>query len=368
MFFLLSAKYTIQTKNIMTPQAYVGIIVFLFIILLLGWSTVLFGFVAGTVAGVIGVKLYDSEILENLATAGGAESELTITGVYASHPIVLMDGSKKLQISNNPDIPREKNVPEYPVKVTIPCYDRSNIHGAPLDMILTRKSTSDKNMLIAKGSLKQKYFLELSPKYTKRDENQSIIGVGALKIKEIDEKQDKSQATEKHTRLLELLAPLLNKVWCGKSPKGVAFLGASKHSSTVPDQGPIALISHVGSRMHTMAGADFLQSKDMNRGIVDITYDDEVISLPVIEKHKPSRSDISQMPFLQKIEEMAENNKLLIVVQDYITGAISRGDVLPKNVIYIGQALRDEPGKKMYLHTFVNPKAYDSLLRLLGNL
>jgi len=349
----------------MSSQLYFGIIVFLFIMLLLGWSTTLFAFVAGTVAGVIGVRLYDSEILDNLATVGGMESELTITGVYASHPVVLMGGGKKLQITNNPDIPREKNVPEYPINVTIPCYDRSNVHGTPLDMILIRKSTSDKNMLIARGNLKQKYYLELSPKYTKRDENQSIIGVCAIKIKENDEIQDKSQATEKHTRLLELLGPILNKVWCGKPPKGVEFLGASKHSSSIPDQGPIALISHVGSRMHTMSGLDFLQSNDKNRGDVEITYDDETITLPVIEKHKPTKSEVSQMPLLQKIEEMAESGDLVIVIQDYITGAIARGDVLPKNVIYIGQSLRDETNKKLYLNAFVNPKSYDHILKKL---
>jgi len=350
----------------MSTQAYFGIIVFLFILLLLGWSTTLFAFVAGTAIGIVGVRMYDSEILTNLATAGGAESELTISGVYASHPIVLVgrDG-KKLQISNNPAIPREKNVPEYPIGVSIPCYDRSNIHGTSLDMILTRKARSDKNMLIAKGSLKQKYYLELAPKYTKRDENQSIIGVCAIKTKEIDDTQEKSQATEKHTRMLELLGPVLNKVWCGKSPKGVDFLGASKHSSSIPDQGPIALISHVGSRMHTMSGTDFLQSNDKNRGDVDITYDDETITLPVIEKHKPTKSDVSQMPLLQKMEEMAESGKLVIVIQDYITGAIARGDVLPKNVIYIGQSLRDESSKKLYLNAFVNPKSYDHILRKL---
>lgn len=356
----------------MTAQAYLAIIVVLFIILILGWSTTLFGFLAGIGAGIIGIRMYDSEILINLATVGMGETELVVSGVYSSQPVTLIEKSgKQLKIRNEPNIPRENDVPEYPTGVVIPCYERSIVNGVPLEIVLTRKMKSDKNMLISRGSLKNKYYLELAPQYTKRDANQSIIGVYALKTesseKDAISKSDTLQKSEKHTSLLELLAKLLNRVWCGKTPEGVKFLGASKHSSAIPDQGPIALISHVEAKMHTLSGADFLQSADKNRGNVDITYDDETISIPVIEKGKPGKNELSTMPLFNKIEDMAESCKLLVVIQDYITSAIA-GDALPRNVIYIGQSLRDDPAKKLYLNAFINPKAYDSILRLLNGI
>lgn len=379
----------------MNTKTYVGIIVFLFILLLLGWSTTLFAFCAGAVGGIIGYQLYESEILTNLATIGGTDATLNIKGVYASAPIFLIEKpnlktfkgdlkkenpkERQIEIPNDPNIPREKNVPEYPINVVVPCYDRENVIGTPLDVVLVRKMSSDKNMLIVAPNetvLNQKYYLELAPQYTKRDENQSIIGVYALKVKDGDSiKQDTAQATEKHTRLLELLAKVLNKIWCGKIPKGVELLGATKHSSTVPDQGPLAILSHVmGSngqprmKMHTLAGADFIRGDDKIRGDVVVNYDDESITMPVVEKHYPTKDEISRMPLLQTIENLSENSKLVIVMQDYITGAIAEGDVLPKNVIYIGQALRDDSSKKLFLNAFINPRAYDSILRLLENL
>lgn len=372
----------------MNTKTYVGIIVFLFILLLLGWSTTLFAFCAGAVGGIIGYQLYESEILTNLATIGGTDATLNVKGVYASAPVLLIEKpnlktfkgdlkkenpkERQIEIPNDPNIPREKNVPEYPINVVIPCYDKSNVVGTPLDVILVRKMNSEKNMLIVapnESVLKQKYYLELAPQYTKRDENQSIIGVYALKVKESDAKQDTAQATEKHTRLLELLSKLLNKIWCGKVPKGVELLGATKHSSTIPDQGPLAILSHAPNmKMHTLAGADFIRGDDKIRGDVVVNYDDESITMPVVEKHFPSKDEVSRMPLLQSIENMAENAKLVIVMQDYITGAIAEGDVLPKNVIYIGQALRDDPSKKLFLNAFINPRAYDSMLRLLENL
>ncbi len=344
----------------MAPQTYVAIIIVLFIILALGWSTTLFAFISGAVVGVLGVRMYDSEILNNLATYGGDDT-LRVKGVYATHPITLIESTgKKLTIRNNPKIPHEKDVPEYPIGVTLPCYDRSQVYGVPLDLVLVRKIHSDKNMLIAAGE--KKYYLELSPKYTKRDENQSIVGVCALKTG--DDKPDLSQATEKHSRMLELLAKLLNKFWCGKVPKGVATLGASKHTSTIPDQGPIALLSNVGATMHTISGADFLDSDDKNRGDIEISYDDETIKLPVIEK---GQSDVANMPLMHKIEDMAENAKLLIVIQDYITSGITR-DRLPRNVIYIGQTLRDDVSKKLYLNAFVHSKSYDYIIKTLESM
>lgn len=359
----------------MTPQAYVAIIVFLFILLLLGWSTTLFAFVTGTAIGVMGVRMYDSEILTNLATVGGSDADLIVTGVYSPHSVTLVDkgGKEKLVIANNPNIPKEKDVPEHPIGVVIPCYDKTNVHGTALDMVLVRTMNSDKNMLITKGILTgenkdKKYYLELAPQYTVRDENQSVIGIRALKIGKA-EKQDSTQATEKHTRLLELLAPLLNKIYCGKVPKGVELLGASKHTSTIPDQGPIALLSHTGqSRMYTISNNDSLGGEDKLRGDVTIVYDDEKIIMPVIDKHYPSANEVKSMPLLHRIEEMADRAKLLIIVQDYITGALSDGTNLPDNVIYIGQALRDDPSRKMYLNAFINPKRYDKVLRILEGL
>lgn len=363
-------------KYRMSSQVYVGVIVLLFIILLIGWSKSLFAFVVGGVAGIIGVRLYDSEILSNLANVSSANGELYITGVYSSFPVTLMERSgKSIRIKNIAETPHEKDLPEYPIGVNIPCYSPDKVRGVPLNIILTRKMRSDKNMLIVNNnqtSLKGRYFLELAPAYTKRDLYQNIEGVYALKADDTDPKKaNNSQKTEQHSQLLEKLAKLLNMIWCGNVPKGVRLLGASKHSATIPDQGPIALFRSdtKQAEMHMLTQEDFLKDgyRYLERGEITIKYDDQKIKMPVVQKEDPSKSDVKRMPLMLKISEIAEDRgtELLIVLQDYITGAITKADVLPQNVIYIGQALRLDPDGKLYLNAFINTKAYDSILRKL---
>lgn len=355
----------------MSTQAYVGVIVFLFILLLLGWSKSLFWFVGGVVIGVMGVRMYDSEVIEKLSVAGGAESELTVNGIYSTHPIVLIEKlatgkEKMLRVKNIPDIPREKKVPEYPLGVTLPCYVRDKVSGVRLKMILVRQMKSKKNLLLT-ARKNGEYYLDLSPQYTKRDKLNSIIGTYALRVKARDAEDDKDnpQKSEKHSRLLELLAQLLKNVWCGKQPEGLLLMGASKHSATIPDQGPVALLSNVPAQMHSISGADIIRGEEKIRGNVKVTYDDETINMPVVEKHYPSNAEIVNMPMYVRIKEAAENAKLLIVIQDYITGGLAQGSLLPKNVIYIGQALRIDPDGKVYLNAFINPLCYDYILLTL---
>lgn len=366
----------------MSSQVYIGVIVLLFIILLLGWSTSLFAFIVGGVVGVIGIRMYDSEILENLASFNGINGELCITGVYSLFPITLMErGGKALRVKNIADIPHEKDVPEYPVNVVIPCYTPDKVRGIPLNIVLTRKMQNDKNMLIlsSQTSLNGRYFLELAPAYTKRDEFQKILGVYALKVD--PEQSDKSsqsnqnnQKTEKHAQLLEKLALLLNKIWCGQVPKGVKLLGASKDSASIPDQGPIALLrsDNEHAQMHMLTLEDSTINKDsyIERGEVTIKYDDQKIKMQVVQKADPSKSEVKRMPLMMKISEIADakDTELLIVIQDYITSVIPKADVLPHNTIYIGQALRDDTKKKLYLNAFINSRAYDHILRILGKL
>lgn len=342
----------------------------------MGWSTSLFAFVIGGAAGIIGVRLYDSEILTNLASVSGVNGELFITGVYSSFPVTLMErNGKAIRIKNIPEIPHETDLPEYPIGVTIPCYAPERVRGIPLNIILTRKLRSDKGMLIVNNnqtSLKGRYFLELAPAYTKRNMFQNIEGVYALKVDDSDPKSIKgSQKTEQHSQLLEKLAKVLNMIWCGRVPKGVKLLGASKHSSTIPDQGPIALFraDTEQAEMYMLTPEDFLKDgyRYLERGEITIKYDDQKIKMPVVQKEDPPRSSIKQMPLMLRIGAISEerDTDLLIVLQDYITGAITKGDVLPHNVIYIGQALRLDNDGKLYLNAFINTKAYDSILRKL---
>lgn len=335
----------------------------------------MFAFVIGGFAGIIGVRLYDSEILTNLSTISGVNGELYITGVYSNFPITLMErNGKSVRINHISDIPHEKDVPEYPVGVNIPCYTPDKVKGVPLNIILTRKMKSDKNMLIVnknKTSLKGRYFLELAPAYTKRDESQNIQGVYALKTNNESEELKGSQYTEKHTQVLEKLAKLLNIIWCGRVPKGIKLLGASKQHATIPDQGPIAIFRSdtEQAQMHMLLPEDFLKDgyKYLERGEVTIKYDDQKIKMPVVQKEDPPKNELRRMPLMTKISEMAEESgtELLIVIQDYITSAITKSDILPQNVIYIGQALRLDSEGKLYLNAFINSRAYDSILSKL---
>lgn len=315
--------------------------------------------------------MYDSETLANLSNISADNGELYITGVYSNLPITLMErNGKSVHVKNTP-VPLETNIPEYPIGVTIPCYTPDKVKGVSLNMILTRKMKNDKNMLIVhenKTSLKGRYFLELAPAYTKRDLYQNIEGVYALKTEQTNEQLD-SQKTEKHAQLLEKLAKLLNKIWCGQLPKGVRLLGVSKNSSTVPDQGPIAIFRADTEQadMHMLQSEDLLKNTYIERGEITIKYDDQKIKMMVVQKENHSKNEIRNMPLMMKIEGIAENPKteLLIVIQDYIMSTISKGDMLPNNVIYIGPNVRLDSDLKLYLNAFINTRAYDSILRKL---
>ena len=179
------------------------------------------------------------------------------------------------------------------------------------------------------------------------------------------------QKTEKHSRLLEQLAVLLRRIWDGNLPDDVGLLGASRQYGSMPDVGVISMFSNVGNvvtspaQIYQMQDSDMIHSRGEQRGIANVRYDDETLKMPVIGKKSPDDAKIGDMPFLRKINEMADDKKLLLVMQDYITGGLTDGKHLPKNVIYMGQSCRMFDQNKVLLNAFVNPICYDYVLRAL---
>jgi hypothetical protein len=361
----------------MNTQVYIGALVFLFILLLLGWSKNLFWFLAGGVVGIVGLKMYESEMLERLSRPTDIIDELNVKGVWSPHKTILIermaDGcEKQLIIQNNP-IPREK-ITEVTTKVHRPFCTSLNPDGIKLELVLCPKIKSNKGMLYGPGDKPLDYYLELHPTYTKRDEYGHISGYYALRKNISDtraEELEDPQKTEKHSKLLDYLAVLLRSIWDGDLPEEVALLGASRQYSSMPDVGVLSMFSNVGNvvsspaQIYQMQDRDMIHSEGEQRGIASVRYDDEILKLPVIGKKPPDASKVENMPFLRKINEMAEDKKLLLVMQDYVTSGLTDGKQLPKNVIYICQSVRLIDQNKVVLNAFINPICYDYVLRAL---
>lgn len=361
----------------MSTQLYVSVLIFLFILLLIGWSKSLFWFVGGIIIGIMGLKMYESEMLTNLAKSGGLIEELNVVGVWSPHKTVLIerlvDGKEKQLIIQNSPIPREK-ITEVSTNVFRPFISQMHPNGVKLEVTLCPRIKSNKGMLYGPEKKPLDYYLELHPNYTKKDMYGRVGGYYALRRNVQDERSEElsdPQKTEKHSRLLEQLAVLLRRIWDGNLPKDVELLGASRQYGSMPDVGVISMFSNVGNvvtspaQIYQMQDGDMVHSQGEQRGIVNVRYDDETLKMPVIGKKPPDDAKMGGMPFLRKINEIADDKKLLIVMQDYITGGLTDGKHLPKNVIYIGQSCRLFDQNKVMLNAFVNPICYDYILRAL---
>jgi hypothetical protein len=361
----------------MNPQVYVGVLVFLFILLLLGWSKNLFWFVAGGIVGIVGLRMYESEMLQKISASTDIIDELDVKGVWCPHKTILierlMSGKEKQLIIKNSPIPRDK-ITEVSTNVHRQFITSLHPNGIKLELVLCPRVKSNKGMLYGAGGKPLNYYLELHPNYTKRDEYGRLAGTYALRRNAQDEYADElhdPQKTEKHSRLLEQLAILLRRIWGGCLPKDVALLGASRKYGSIPDVGVISMFGNVGNvvtspaQVYQMQDRDMIHSEGEQRGIASVRYDDEILKLPVIGKKPPDSSKIKAMPFLQKIQQMAEDKKLLIVMQDYVTNGLTDGKNLPKNAILICQTVRLFEQNKIVLNAFINPICYDYVLRAL---
>ncbi len=343
----------------MNTQVYVGVLVFLFILLLLGWSKTLFWFLAGSVVGVIGLKMYESEMLERLSRSTDIIDEINIVGVWSPHKTVLIEQihGKQLVIPNTP-APREK-VAEISTGIFRNFKSHEYPTGISLEVILCPRVKSNKGMLYGPGNKPTDYYLDLAS--AKKDEHGRILGYYSLRKDNFV-----VPLQEKHTVLLEKLKGLIDEIFKGKKYNNVALLAASHQQNSITDDGILSLFGNSeNAQFYQIQDSDITHGEEEQRGVAHVRFDDEILKMPVIGRKSPDVSKVESMPFLKKIEEIAENKKLVIVLQDYITTGLIDGKLLPKNVIYIGQAVRAFDEKKVILNAFVNPICHDYLMRAL---
>lgn len=345
----------------MNTQVYVGILVFLFILLLLGWSKTLFWFLAGGVIGVVGLKMYESEMLERLSRSTDIIDEINIAGVWSPHKTILIEkGREKQLVIPNTPVPREKVA-----EVSTGIFRNFNSHehptGISLEVILCPRTKSNKGMLYGPGNKPTDYYLDLM--HAKKDEYGKILGYYSLRK---DVEPIGPQIQEKHTVLLEKLKGLIGGIFNGKKYNDVALLAASHQQNAITDEGILSLFNNAkDAQFYQIQSSDITHGEEEQRGIAQVRFDDEILKMPVIGRKSPDASKVEVMPFLKKIEEIAENKKLVIILQDYITTGLIDGKLLPKNVIYIGQAVRAFDEKKVILNAFINPICYDYIMRAL---
>lgn len=344
----------------MNTQVYVGVIVLLFILLLLGWSKTLFWFLAGGVIGVVGLRMYESEMLEQLA---GIENiaEINVAGVWSPHKTVLVEkGQEKSLVIPNTPVPREK-VAEVSTKIFRNFHSNEYPTGILLEVILCPRTKSSKSMLYGPGNKPTDYYLDIIN--SKKDETGKILGYYSLR-KDVEPVGPQTQ--EKHTMLLEKLKELIDGIFKGQTYKDIALLAASHHQSAITDDGILSLFSNAkDAQFYQIQDQDITHGEEEQRGVANVRFDDEILKMPVIGRKSPDVAKVERMPFLKKIEELAENKKLVVVLQDYITTGLIDGKLLPKNVIYIGQAVRAFDEKKVILNAFVNCICYDYIMKVL---
>ena len=352
----------------MSTKIIIGIAVVLFILLLLGWSQALLAFAVGAVIGIVGYQIYQSEILTNMDKSGYEETHLHIGGVYLPNNATLLGIDEKgdktnVKITNDEKVPKAKHVPEYEVK-DIRVKFRTDEGDKELPIYLTKRTKSHKGLLFKPGGKSTKYYLESSPRWAPRDEYNNIIGYKALRTKADYENED--QEAENHSLLLEKTAKLLARLSNRSLPK-VELICASKNigessafgQPEAPQRGILSMFKDRKVHYHQLSGGDLVHNEYKNRGTASITYDDNFIKMPVVEKHNPDKSKLNEMPLLNKIKARANEHpdKLYVVVQDYIIGGLTDGRLLPQNVIYIGQSQYAK--NKVILNAFIHPHSYD---------
>ena len=353
----------------MSTKIIIGLAIVLFILLLLGWSQALLAFVVGSVIGIVGYQIYQSEILTQMDKTSGEETHLHIGGVYLPNAATLLGigetGDKtNLKLANNTTIPKEKNVPEYEVKDIRVKFRTADEGDKELPIYLTKRTKSHKGLLYKIGGKSTKYYLESSPKWAPRDDYNNIIGYRALRTKADYENED--QEAENHSLLLEKTAKLLARL-SNRSLPNVELICASKSvgessaggPDVAPQSGILSMFKDRKAHYHQLSGGDLVHNEYKNRGTANITYDDSFIKMPVVEKHNPDKAAMNAMPMLNMIKTKANEHpdKLYVLIQDYIIGGLTDGRLLPQNVLYIGQAQYAK--NKVILNAFIHPHSYD---------
>lgn len=346
----------------MNTQVYVGVLVFLFILLLLGWSKTLFWFLAGGVIGVIGLRMYESEMLERIARTDVID-EINVVGVWSPHKTILIErnGKEKMLVIPNTPVPREK-VAEISTGIKRTFINSLYPEGVQLEVILCPRVKSNKGMLYGPKNKPTDYYLDLAN--AKKDEHGQILGYYSLR-KDVEEHVlEDPQKMEKHTRLLEMVKVLLDRIIKANVPEKIALLAASREC--IMDTGVLSLFKDVKeAQFYHMQDSDMIHDEGEQRGVANIRYEDEILKMPVVGRRTPESAKVEAMPFLKKIEELAENKNLLVVLQDYVTTGLASGRHLPKNVLYITQAVRAFDEKKVILNVFINPICYDYIMKAL---